>query len=153
MVYRHTQIGWLILFACGLPAAALIAAAMVAQWFDAPIQVALWVTGVVLLLCAALFSALCVRVDATSIDIAFGPGFIHKRVRLADVASCRPVRNSPLWGWGVRWIGRGWLWNVSGLDAVELCMRDGTLFRLGTDEPRALDAAIWSRLGPGGAPS
>jgi hypothetical protein len=36
----------------------------------------------------------------------------------------------------------GVIWNVSGFDAVELELDDGTRFRIGTDEPVALAAAI-----------
>lgn len=73
----------------------------------------------------------------------FGPlGWIHERFQLADIASARAVRNSPLYGWGMRYIRHGRLWNVWGLDAVELQLRNGTRFRIGTDEPQALLAAL-----------
>ena len=35
-----------------------------------------------------------------------------------------------------------WLYNVSGLDAVEIVRISGKKFRVGTDEPRALVAAL-----------
>jgi hypothetical protein len=38
--------------------------------------------------------------------------------------------------------GQGWLWNVSGIDAVELTMKNGDRFRIGTDEPEKLVTAI-----------
>jgi len=34
------------------------------------------------------------------------------------------------------------LWNVSGLRAVEFLLKDGSRFRIGTDEPEALVKAI-----------
>jgi hypothetical protein len=43
---------------------------------------------------------------------------------------------------GIRLSPGGVLWNVSGLDAVELSLDGGRRFRVGTDEPRALAAAI-----------
>jgi hypothetical protein len=45
-------------------------------------------------------------------------------------------------GWGIRWIGRGWLWNVSGLRAVELELRDGRRFRVGSNRPERLAEAL-----------
>jgi hypothetical protein len=39
------------------------------------------------------------------------------------------------------------LWNVSGFDAVELVLDDGRRFRIGTDEPLALAAAIGREKG------
>ena len=43
-----------------------------------------------------------------------------------------------IYGWGIRWIPGGWLWNVSGLDGVELALVSGRRFRIGTDEPEQL---------------
>ena len=98
-------------------------------------------------LALVLFGSLTVKVDDELVDIRFGPGLIGKRLRLVDVQSCRPVRNRWLCGWGIRWIGRGqWLFNVSGLDAVELSMKNGKKYRIGTDEPQKLCEVIQSRL-------
>jgi len=67
--------------------------------------------------------------------------------RLAEIQSCRPVRNRWWYGWGIRWIGRRkWLFNVAGLDAVELAMKDGTIYRIGTDEPQKLSELIQDKL-------
>ena len=52
------------------------------------------------------------------------------------------MRNPWYVGWGIR-LGPGyWLWNVSGLSAVELVLADDRRFRVGTDEPEALSRAI-----------
>ncbi|MAB27778.1 MAG: hypothetical protein CMJ53_00585, partial [Planctomycetaceae bacterium] len=45
-------------------------------------------------------------------------------------------------GFGIRYIGRGWMWNVSGLDAIRIDRTKGGSFFIGTDEPAALEAAI-----------
>jgi hypothetical protein len=63
-------------------------------------------------------------------------------VAVADIRRAAAIRTSPLWGWGLRLTPRGWLWNVSGLDAVEFEMTNGSRFAVGTDEPRALIAAL-----------
>ncbi len=36
----------------------------------------------------------------------------------------------------------GWMFNVSGLDAVDIELKDGGRFRIGTDEPEELVRAI-----------
>jgi len=41
---------------------------------------------------------------------------------------------------------RRWLWNISGLDGVELALVSGRRFRIGTDEPKQLAAAIQGAL-------
>ena len=75
--------------------------------------------------------------------VRFGPiRLIRDRFEVADITSARVVRNSPLHGIGMRYIPHGRLWNVWGLDAVELQLRNGTRFRIGTDEPQALLAAL-----------
>jgi hypothetical protein len=43
---------------------------------------------------------------------------------------------------GIRWIARGALWNVWGLDAVELELKSGRIFRIGTDDVGGLVAAL-----------
>ena len=35
-----------------------------------------------------------------------------------------------------------WIFNVSGFGAVEIRMKNGKIYRIGTDEPKALESAI-----------
>jgi len=92
------------------------------------------------------FVSLTVSVEPDSVFLSFGPGLIKKRFQLSEVESVAAVRNSWLHGWGIHYIGKGWLYNVAGLEAVELRFRNGKIARIGTDEPAALEAAIRSRL-------
>lgn len=108
--------------------------------------VAVWVAGL-LVATALVFATLTVAVDDRDLRFWFGPGLIRKRIPLADVRSWRLVENSWLLGWGIRIYGRGVLYNVSGLHAVELSLRDGRQLRLGTDEPAAVAEALRERLG------
>jgi hypothetical protein len=91
------------------------------------------------------FSSLTVTVSSNAVEARFGPGWIGKRIPLEEVASCRAVRNLWIYGWGVRLIPGGWLYNVSGPEAVELTLTTG-VFRIGTDEPQVLCAAIQGKL-------
>ncbi len=135
MTYRHTQFGyWTAGAMVGL--AAVIALRMQS----------LTIFGLMCLvttLAAALLGTLTVVVDDTAVLVRFGPvGLLRERIAVADVTHARAVRNSPLYGWGMRYIPHGRLWNVWGLDAVELQLRNGTRFRIGTDEPQALLQAL-----------
>ena len=103
--------------------------------------------GLVLCVVGVGFSQLTVSVFPTSITVRFGLGIIRRTIALADVAECAPVRNSWASGWGIRLIPGGWMWNVAGLDAVELRFKSGGKFRIGTDDPEGLTAAIRWRLG------
>ena len=77
----------------------------------------------------------------------FGPGFWKMRVTIDEIEVCEPVRNRWWWGWGIRYFGRGWLYNVSGLDAIEIRLKSGKHIRIGTDEPEALVAEIRDHQG------
>jgi hypothetical protein len=53
------------------------------------------------------------------------------RVQLAEIAGCEPIRIRWWHGWGVYLTPCGWLYNVSGSDAVAITLRDGRKFALG----------------------
>jgi hypothetical protein len=135
--YRHTQFGTLTVAALG---GMLAYIALLSMRIGLHPIVA--VVGVVLLVCLVLFHSLTVEVSNETLRLRFGPGPIRRTFAIADVASARAVRNPWYYGWGLRFYGRGWLYNVSGLDAVEITLRDGRAARIGTDEPDALCSAI-----------
>ena len=61
---------------------------------------------------------------------------------MSDIRDAKAVKNRWYYGWGIRLSPHGWLFNVSGFDAVELEMANGVKYRIGTDEPDKLLAAI-----------
>lgn len=98
---------------------------------------------VLLLWIVITFSRLSVSVEGGTITAAFGPGWPKKVIPLSDVVAVETVRNSWWYGWGIRLLpGGSWMYNVSGLDAVEIERRDDTRFRIGTDDPKGLLQAI-----------
>jgi hypothetical protein len=128
--YKHTQRGTLI-FVVLLGVAALFIGLGITLlkpfWFSAPI----------LLLCAWLFSSLTIEITDRELCWRFGPGLIHKSVPINEIISAAPVRTGP--SWGIHWSPRtGWLYNVSGFDAVTVTLRSSKRFTLGTDEPQVL---------------
>src|SRR5436853_401237 len=76
-------------------------------------------TAVVTLRC------LTVEVDDKKVNLRFGDGLIKKSFALSDVSAAQTTRTRPLQGWGIHWIGSGWLYNIYGLDAVELVFKNG----------------------------
>jgi len=93
-----------------------------------------------------LFSSLTVSVTDDYIEVAFGTGLIRKKINVDDVIECAQVRNRWWYGFGIKAIRKGWLFNVSGLDAVELTMRNGKVYRIGTDQPQILHEFIRDKL-------
>jgi len=85
-------------------------------------------------------------VEPDGVRITYGIGIINRSIWHRDVLQCSPVKNPWWWGWGMRKIPGGWMWNISGLSAVELKLKNGRIFRIGTDEPEMLAAAIRERL-------
>lgn len=92
------------------------------------------------------FQSMTVTVDESEIQVLFGGWLNAKTIVMDDVAECTIVRMSPIAGWGVHWTGDGWLYNIYGLNAVELVMKDGSKTFIGTDEPGELSAAIRQHL-------
>jgi len=88
-----------------------------------------------------------VRVSQDEVTAAFGRGWPRRSVGFSDVKSVEVVRNRWYYGWGIRFIPRGWLWNVWGLDAVELQLDSGKRFRIGTDDKQGLYTALVGRVG------
>ena len=63
-------------------------------------------------------------------------------VWLAEIVGCEPIRIRWWYGWGIHLTPYGWLYNVSGFDAVAITLRDGGKFAFGTDDPHGLVDAI-----------
>jgi len=135
--YKHTQFAWTTLSILVGLAAILFIGMLVAGFGLMPVYVIAFVA-----LIGVLFGSLTVMVDEHLITCRFGPGPIRKRFLVADVVSAEPARNAWWWGWGIRLTPRGWLFNVSGLDAVELTMITGKHYRIGTNDPKGLARAI-----------
>ncbi len=136
--YQHTQKGTAIVVAMMVMAGTffILGICLFKQFF---------ISVPILLVIAWLFHSLTIEIAEGELRWRFGPGFIRHRVPLAEIADAVPARNR--FSWGIHWQpGTGWLYNVSGFDAIIVTRRDGKKFMLGTDEPAALAAAIRSHI-------
>ncbi len=132
--YKHTQRGTVIL-AVTLGLAALFLALGLAGIKP------LCFSALFLLVCAWLFHSLTIEIAGRELCWRFGPGLIRKVVQLDEIISATPQSTGP--SWGIHWSPRlGWLYNVSGYDAVLITLRSGKKFALGTDEPQILVARL-----------
>ena len=138
MPYRHTQRGTLTIILC-LAFAAFDAAFVwrSGQWPAAAVMV-------VLLAVALVFSSLTVEVSESELRWYFGPGFWSYRLPLDDIETVAAVRNHWWNGLGIRMRPGFRLYNVSGLDAVELRLKSREVRRIGTDDPQGLVEALKS---------
>jgi len=139
--YQHTQIGYLLIIALAI--VPLFSAYRMTvygfNWIDFS---AIVLIGVFLV----LFATLTVVIEEDVLRIRFGPGVLRKNFSLKDVESCHVVKNPWYYGWGIHLTPHGWLYNVSGSYAVEIKMRMGKKYRIGTDVPNDLETAIQQSL-------
>ena len=90
-----------------------------------------------------LFYQMKTEIDDQEIQLSFGIGLIKKHIDLSKIQSVEVVRNKWYVGWGIRYYGKGWMWNYSGLDAVELKYKDSQKhFRIGSSNPSELKEII-----------
>jgi hypothetical protein len=142
--YQHTQSGnWIFLVLAAVGAVPVIVGALQFRLLLYPSLLLI----PILLLVGWLFHSLTIEIADGELRWRYGPGWIRKRVPLGMITSAEPVRTNFIEGWGIHLSRFGWLYNVSGFDAVAIRMKNGQHFALGTDESQALLAAIRSASG------
>lgn len=104
---------------------------------------AVYLPGIItsIVICA-LFSLMTTKVTQSHVEWHFVLGFWRKSIALTEIKEIERVRNKYWWGLGIRLIPNGWLYCISGLDAVELQLSNGKVLRVGTDNPREFYQAI-----------
>ena len=139
MTYRHMQRGTVIVIVC--LALAVIDTAIV--WrvghFSAAIPL------IALIAAAVAFSSLTVEVNGKELRWYFGPGLWTYRLPIDEIETVAIVRNQWWNGFGIRMRPGFRLYNVSGLDAVELRLKSGEIRRIGTDDAQGLSGALRSQ--------
>ena len=146
--YKHTQIGYLMLVITAGTTALFVwlqlTARAEAPSVDSGTNFAVTAIMALVLLVLMSFLTLTVAIDEQYLSIRFGWGIYRKKFLLSEIAALQSVKNKWYYGWGIRmWLRpKMTIFNVSGFDAVELTMKDGTIYRIGTDEPETLRAKI-----------
>lgn len=142
-MYKHTQTGYVMLVTM-LCVALLFAFLSLGN--ELPSFAKVVMASVIFII--ASFTSLTVAVDDTKIRLHFGYGIFRKSISLANIASVKKVTNKWYYGFGIRfWFWpKMWIYNVSGLDAVELMLKNGKRIRIGTDEPHKLETIIKQAL-------
>jgi hypothetical protein len=139
--YKHTQIGYVTLIVVGVSILFLIYLSLVTNFNWGSIIVLL-----ILLICLVLFATLTVTVNDRLLALQFSLGLIHKSFSLKDIKGYQVVKNPWYYGWGIHLTPRGWLFNVSGLSAIEIELKNGRLYRIGTDDAEGLAQAMGQAL-------
>jgi hypothetical protein len=88
-----------------------------------------------------------IEINEDTISFRLGIGVFRRTYKLSNLISCKPVRNSFLMGFGIRKIADGWLYNVGGLDAIELAFDDrDNVVRIGTNRAKEITELITSLM-------
>ena len=139
--YKHTQVGYIHVILNG--ASVLFLGGMI---IVSGFELRYFILLIVMVILMTQFSALTVRVGGGAITAQFGVGLISIPIQLSEVQSYAKVRNPWYYGVGIRYTPRGWLYNIYGLSAIELLMKNGKTCRIGTDDSDGLAQAIHHAL-------
>lgn len=142
MDYEHRQVGvWMLV------PAAIIVTGSIFFWHSqsgSPVKFIVFPVAIVAML---LFSVLLTGVDARGVSWKFVAGFPSGFIPFEEIAAAEITHTSLFEGIGIHWtIWHGWLWNVSGFQAVMIRKRSGQRITIGTDDPHGFCDAIRARL-------
>ncbi len=108
------------------------------------------ITSLMVLIVGFLFTiaSLKIVIDERYLRIYMGFGLFRKKIALGEIKSVQVVQNPWYYGQGIRkWFWpRMWIYSVSGFDAVEIQLKNGNLYRIGTDEPELVNRRLLENL-------
>ena len=141
-MYIHRQFGWFTVFAL----------TAMAVWFAFVAALSPGDRGEfqsIFLMIAALqlaFYQLTTIVTESTLTVRYGVGLLAFRFPLSEITQI--TEHSVPWyaGYGIRWVGDAWLFNVSGNDAIEVTFASGRKVWVGTDDPNGLAAILRLRM-------
>lgn len=157
--YREFQFSWLV-FGIFIPVQLLMTFLYVNDIGDRPMSTqGFWGITALLFVTVLLFHGMETTVDDRTIKMSFGIGLIRKRIAIERIKSIEIVSTPWYYGYGIRLIPNGWLYNARGPHGVELRFVDrNRVIRIGTKDPAQLKKEIERRLpvgdsGPIGVPT
>ena len=145
--YKEIQRGGIFLTSI-LTTIVLLLLAYRYQWTESPLSIEIFMS-LFILFCVVLllFYKLQTEIYNGEIRLSFGMGLIQKSIDLSKVESAEVVRNKWYYGLGIRFYGKGWMWNYKGLDAVEIQYKESRKkFRIGSCNPGELQKIISENL-------
>jgi hypothetical protein len=140
MHYQNKQPGTALLLIMGAAACFISLIAI-----DESNQV-IWAVVITLGLVSFLFHSLNIEVNDDEIGWSFGPGFWKKTLKKESISGVSIIKTKWYYGLGVRYMGSGWLYTVSGTTAIQLELKGGSKINLGTNDADNLVKAIQTQL-------
>ena len=133
--YKRFQFGWVIviilLFIMGW-----MTMAFIYQWGNNPLDKAGFIFFIILFgVILSVFYGMTVIVTDKKIKIKLGIGFYTKKINLSSIRSVSIQKYPVYYGYGIRIIPNGLLYNVSGNHAIEIRFKDRkNVIQIGTDD-------------------
>ena len=152
--YKHTQISYLMIIITLVVLVFFVWIQITARAetpsVDSGTNLLVTSVMVLILFILASFATLTAFIDEKYLKIKFGYGIFRKKFLLGEIASVKTVKNHWYYGWGIRvWFWPYmWIYNVSGFNAVEIIMKNGKIYRIGTDDQSKLETAIKQTIKP-----
>ena len=145
--YKEITFGWIILIFI-LPGTVLLTYLYIFQVGDRPLTTTPFLLiSSLFVVVALLFYRMRVIVWSDKILISFGVGLIWKAIEIAKVENIEVVKNPFYFGWGIRMIPKGTMYNISGTRAIELHFKDtNRIVRIGSKNPEQLKKEIEARI-------
>jgi hypothetical protein len=145
--YSSFQFGWLVVIVF-LIVIGWITVAYMYQWGNNPIPEPAYIVFLVLFFGTLLFFyGMTVIVDEKQIIIKLGIGFYKRKIDLSSIKSVESITYPAYYGYGIRLILNGILYNVSGNHAVRLTFKHSKrVILIGTNDWDNLKKVIEERL-------
>lgn len=145
--FREFTFGWLM-FAFLIPTYALVVFLFFTGLGDRPLTPGLFIfVSLLMAIAALLFYGMTTEIDGESISVWFGVGLIRKKIPLSRIVATETVKSPWYYGWGIRLIPNGWMFNIRGPHAIELKFNDSDrIFRIGSMHPDVLKKEIDARM-------
>ncbi len=144
--YKHTSIGWIPIGAIIFAIAGTLFIPYIIMGKIHPVFIL--IVFVIIVVCGFLFPILTVTGDKEGLRVHCFPGLVSKKFPFQDIESFRKVKKRYT---QEEWVARGatrgkYLFYMAGLEGVELVMKNGKKYQIGSDEPEKLIEFIREKL-------
>lgn len=143
MVYKEDQYSWtastILVFVT-----AFMGASYFNEWGSNPLPLWLFLSlSILFLFIILLFFRMRTIVNQNSLLISFGIGLIKRTINIKDISDCKLAINHWDYGFGIRVLNGGVLYNIQSLKGIDLnFVKHKSFVRIGSKRPEELVIAI-----------
>ncbi len=91
--------------------------------------------ALLLLLSLFIFYSLKIIITDEKLIVIFGIGIVKLEFFRDEIVECKEVKTHWYNGWGIHLTGKGLLYNVKGFSAVQIKLKNGKSYLIGTSSP------------------